>query len=251
MAPFTLVTALPNHISPEEHKIIVASTPASFASIPPVLRHKEENVSVTIDPPLEGFPLEDLANGTLYVIESALVFLSANGRGWSVEYPSITLHAISRAESGPSIYCQLDEAAALADSEAPIDEDADTEMKELIIVPRDATSLEPIFEALSLCASLHPDPASANDMDEDGDDAFIDAGAFETFNGDENEELSEVGRAALEHLESIIYDPWEKKREPEGGAQGEGAEKGADEGEDEQNAGGASGGSEPTAENAP
>ena len=69
MAPFTLITELPTHISPEEHKNIVASTPSSFSSIPPVLRHKEENVSVTIDPPLEGFPAEDLKSGTLYVIE--------------------------------------------------------------------------------------------------------------------------------------------------------------------------------------
>ncbi|KAH9836738.1 regulator of volume decrease after cellular swelling-domain-containing protein [Rhodofomes roseus] len=207
MAPFTLIAELPAHISPEEHRNIVASTPASFASIPPVLRHKEENVSVTIDPPLEGFPAQDLAHGTLYIIENALVFLSKSGRGWSVEYPSITLHAISRAESGPSIYCQLDEAAALANGDTTVDEEADTELKELIIAPQDAAALEPIFEALSLCASLHPDPASA-DMDEDGDDAFIDAGAFETFNGDENEELSEVGRVRSDFINNNRYAPY-------------------------------------------
>ena len=167
MAPFTFITELPAHISPAEHKNIVASTPSSFASIPPVLRHKEENVSVTIDPPLEGFPAEDLTSGTLYVIEryvcrarglvatltgkeSALVYISASGRGWSVDYPSITLHAISRAESGPSIYCQLDEAAALADSEAPLDEDADTEMKELMIMPREAAARKPILPSRRL-----------------------------------------------------------------------------------------------------
>lgn len=48
--------------------------------------------------------------------------------------------------------------------------------------------------ALSLCASLHPDPFSP--ADDDDDDAFIDADSagFEVFNGDEGEELSEVGR---------------------------------------------------------
>ena len=65
----TLVSSLPTHISPEEHKTISASTPASFADIPPVLRHKEDNVSVTLDPPLEGFSPQDGANGTLYAIE--------------------------------------------------------------------------------------------------------------------------------------------------------------------------------------
>lgn len=77
---------------------------------------------------------------TLTSSRSALVFISASRRGWSVDYPSITLHAISRAESGPSIYCQLDEAAALADSEAALDEDADTDMKELMIMPQDAAA---------------------------------------------------------------------------------------------------------------
>lgn len=57
-----------------------------------------------------------------------------------MDYPSITLHAISRAASGPSIYCQLDESAALADSDAPVDEDADTEMKELTLLPKDAAA---------------------------------------------------------------------------------------------------------------
>jgi chloride channel, nucleotide-sensitive, 1A len=54
--------------------------------------------------------------------------------------------------------------------------------------------VEPIFEALSLCASLHPD--SQEPSDEDEDDAFIDPDttAFEVFTGEEGDELSEVGR---------------------------------------------------------
>lgn len=50
--------------------------------------------------------------------------------------------------------------------------------------------VEPIFEALSQCAALHPDP---NDGDDDGwvDDG---EGGFETFDGTNEEELSEVGR---------------------------------------------------------
>ena len=67
--PIELASSLPSFISSEEHKVASASTPASFADIPPVLRHKEENVSVSLDPPLEGFSAEDGANGTLYVIE--------------------------------------------------------------------------------------------------------------------------------------------------------------------------------------
>lgn len=64
-----IITAVPNFVSPEEHRNIVASTPPSFSDIPPVLRHKEENVSVSLEPPLAGFTLEDSDSGVLYIIE--------------------------------------------------------------------------------------------------------------------------------------------------------------------------------------
>lgn len=72
------------------------------------------------------------------IYRSVLVFMSATGRGLKVEYPSITLHAISRSESGPSIYCQLDESLA-AENAAQNDDDV-TEMREMIIVPKAAES---------------------------------------------------------------------------------------------------------------
>ncbi|KAG6334111.1 hypothetical protein ID866_4973 [Astraeus odoratus] len=136
--------------------------------------------------------------------------MSSTGRGFQISYPTITLHAISRAEGlGPSIYCQLDE------GENEASEDADvTGMRELTITPRLPDSLEPIFEALSLCASLHPDPCMSEDGDDD--DAFLSADHFEPFAGGEEEELSEVGRAALEHLESIIYDPFQRSNDING-----------------------------------
>ncbi|OCH89621.1 hypothetical protein OBBRIDRAFT_794113 [Obba rivulosa] len=206
MAPVTLITALPTFITPEEHRNAVASTPASFSDIPPVLRHKEESVSVTLDPPVPGLTAEDYASGTLYVIESVLVFMSTTGRGFQVEYPSITLHAISRAESGPSIYCQLDEIIA-AEEDAGPEEDFASNMKELSIVPANASALEPIFESLSLCASLHPDPASLSD---DMEDAFLDAdeAGLEIFDGDENEEFSEVGRVRSDFISNNRYAPY-------------------------------------------
>ncbi|KAJ3726088.1 regulator of volume decrease after cellular swelling-domain-containing protein [Lentinula raphanica] len=237
----TLISAVPAFVSPEEHRNIVGSTPVSFTDIPPVLRHKEEPVSVTFEPTLDGFSEEDAKEGVLYVLESVLVFMSKTGKGFQIEYPSITLHAVSRGDTPPSIYCQLDESFAktmsmLVDSEQPktnghINETADEnteededegeeneepedmDMRVLNIIPSRVESLDPIFEALSLCAALHPDPPGSDDEDEGLDDAFIDApdGTFEQFTGTEEEELSEVGRAALAHLESIIYDPFEKK----------------------------------------
>ncbi|KAG6872741.1 hypothetical protein C0993_001956, partial [Termitomyces sp. T159_Od127] len=85
---------------------------------------------------------------------------------------------------------------------------------------------EQIFEALSTCAALHPDPDA--DLDDD-DDATIDrdqlSTPFDTFNGSADEELSEVGRAALAHMESIIHDPFAHDDEDSyGGEDGEGEE---------------------------
>ncbi|KAL1754627.1 regulator of volume decrease after cellular swelling-domain-containing protein [Schizophyllum commune] len=206
--PCTTITELPPFATPEEHQALTGTTPASFSEIRPVLRHKEENVSITLDPPLEGFSTEDGVRGTLFVIENALFFMSASGRGLQIDYPTITLHAISRAESGPCVYCQLDDSVGATTANGAAQESEEyTALRELSIVPQSAASLEPIFEALSLCASLHPSP---NDDEDDAfDDALIDGqeGQFETFTGGEDEELSEVGRAALAHLESIIVYP--------------------------------------------
>ncbi|CUA73387.1 hypothetical protein RSOLAG22IIIB_05277 [Rhizoctonia solani] len=195
----------PKFITLEEHKQLTASTPSSFGDIPPVLQHKEENVQVTFDP-----PIPDLGNdekGTLYVIESALAFVWPSGAGFTVEYPRITLHAVSRGESGPSIYCQLDESLNGPGASGEDEEQTDSEMREMKIIPSNPESVEPIFEALSQCAALHPDP------DEGDDDGWVDdgEGGFETFDGTNEEELSEVGRAALAHLESIIFFPEENE----------------------------------------
>ncbi|KAF8558101.1 hypothetical protein OG21DRAFT_1285957 [Imleria badia] len=194
-----VITAVPDFVSPEEHRNIVASTPSSFSDIRPVLRHKQDNVSVTLDPPLDALTPEDGANGVLYVIESALVFMSSTGRGFQVKYPAITLHAISRGDR-PSIYCQLDETAPDEASEDV------AEMRELSIVPQDSVSLEPIFEAMSFCASLHPDPNLSEDDEFDGDN--VSDTHFETLDGEEGEELSEVGRVRSDFVNNNRYAPY-------------------------------------------
>ncbi|KAF8588896.1 hypothetical protein K439DRAFT_1645316 [Ramaria rubella] len=209
MAPVTLISSPPRSISPAEHRQLIASTPASFDDIPPVLRHKEEGAAVSFDPPLEGFSTEDGARGTLYVTESVLAFLSDTRKGFQIEYPTITLHAISRGESEPAIYCQLDEVSLCQDENATDAEEAQ-EMRELRLRPNDSASLEPIFEALSLCAALHPDPQESNDMD-DMDDAFVDAAGergSEIFTGDETQETTEVGRVRSDFLNDNRYAPY-------------------------------------------
>jgi len=65
-----VVTSVPNYVSEEQHQQLVSSTPSSFSEIPPILCYREENISVVLDPPLQGFEEEDAATGTLYLLSS-------------------------------------------------------------------------------------------------------------------------------------------------------------------------------------
>ncbi|KAJ7451837.1 regulator of volume decrease after cellular swelling-domain-containing protein [Mycena galericulata] len=214
------ISSVPNFVSREEHTHLAARTPSSFADIPPVLQ-LQDKVGVTFEPPLDGFSQEDGTEGTLFVIESVLVFMSSTGRGFQIEYPAITLHAITRAGSSPSIYCQLDEIPRNRDMGLNNDGD-DMDMRELSIIPQNAVSLEPIFEALSACAALHPDEETASDDDDELDDAFVDMDdsteGFEPFTGEGDQELSQAGRATLERLDSIICYPEDSTRVARGDA---------------------------------
>ena len=156
MPAVTFISAIPNFASQEEHASAVNATPNSFSEIPPLLNHQETNVSVTLDPPLEGY--ESAVQGTLYVLTryvytgifilwwpkknySVLVFMPQSGAsGFQIKYPAITLHAVSRGEAGPAIYCQLDETYGdtngVSVNPTAENENEDTEMRELTIFPQ-------------------------------------------------------------------------------------------------------------------
>ena len=75
--------------------------------------------------------------------------------------------------------------------------------------------MEPIFESLSHCASLHPDPQGSSEdeggFDIDNDEAFIDPsiGAFEPFTGAEGEEeLDEAGKVRSGPTNDHRYAPY-------------------------------------------
>ena len=65
-----VVNSVPNYVSEEQHRALVSSTPSSFSDIPSILLYHEENISVVLDPPLQGFSEEDAATGTLYLLSS-------------------------------------------------------------------------------------------------------------------------------------------------------------------------------------
>jgi nucleotide-sensitive chloride channel 1A len=58
---------------------------------------------------------------------------------------------------------------------------------------------------MSGCAALHPDPEEEVDAD---DGAFVDASDFEAFNGDADQELSQVGRVRSDFVNDSRYAPY-------------------------------------------
>lgn len=65
----------------------------------------------------------------------------SGSKGFTVPYPNITLHAVSRSDTGTSIYCQIDpnpEANAVVNES---NDDGDViEMIELTLTPSDSSS---------------------------------------------------------------------------------------------------------------
>ncbi|KAJ3214645.1 hypothetical protein HDU67_001405 [Dinochytrium kinnereticum] len=164
--------------------------------------------------------------GTLTIDEQNLIFRNPETTTTiKIDYPTIVIHAISRGSSdpvtrAPCIYCQLGSAAVLderapeartaaaaagsgngyaADARGKEDEEAEEkdedEACEMRILPDDAESLDAIFQALSECAALHPDPDFLED--EEGEGEWM-------YSADDAAELTQAGQAALEHLESVF-----------------------------------------------
>lgn len=120
------------------------------------------------------------------------VFSPATESGVSIPYPSITLHAIKKLGSGdqsyPSVYLQLEFSDGGAD-----DETYDT--LELTIIPPAAPATPPeddgrppqteaakLFQAISECSDLHPDPTDDSE-DEDAADRIVFEGDHEPIEG--------------------------------------------------------------------
>ncbi|KAM4045132.1 methylosome subunit pICln [Anomaloglossus baeobatrachus] len=170
-----------------------------------------------------------LGTGTLYIAESRLSWLNGSGLGFSLEYPSISLHAISRdtaAYPEEHLYVMVNSKTADGDgTEAKMndegedngeedddDDDDDEPITEVRFVPENKSDLGEMFSAMCECQALHPDPE-----DEDSDDDFegeeYDVEAHEQGLGDlptfytYEEGLSHLtteGQATLERLEGML-----------------------------------------------
>ncbi|XP_011957102.2 methylosome subunit pICln isoform X2 [Ovis aries] len=140
-----------------------------------------------------------LGTGTLYIAESRLSWLDGSGLGFSLEYPTISLHAVSRdlnAYPREHLYVMVnakfgEESKELVADEEEEDSDDDIEpIAEFRFVPSDKSALEAMFTAMCECQALHPDPEDEDSDDYDGDEYDVEAHA--------------EGQATLERLEGML-----------------------------------------------
>ncbi|KAH8720541.1 Protein LOT5 [Beauveria bassiana] len=99
--------------------------------------------------------------------ETFTIFSPAAEAGVSIPYPSISIHAIKQLpSSSPAVWMQLE----LSDGGSS--DDDDFRLIELTIVPpaaSDADTASKLYEAIAACSNLHPDPAGADDENDDAD----------------------------------------------------------------------------------
>ncbi|KAJ2655443.1 hypothetical protein IWW48_005530 [Coemansia sp. RSA 1200] len=210
--------------------IQLRSLPADIANNTGTTRFKAAVARIACDPPSAVVAAYD--GGTVYACVDRLVYYSPKcERGFSLDYPSIVIHAVSSRDSsedqdknGPHLYCQLDAPfpgtrtdgaeGGQSDSGDAYDDEMPTE---LFFYPLDASVLDELFKAMSECSELNPGPNdSATEEEEqeeeevsDSDPAILghiasfDPSGFIT-SPDHLDRLTPEGRAVLAHLESVI-----------------------------------------------
>lgn len=197
------------------------------------VRHEQADITAVLDG-------KGLGSGTLCVAESRVSWFDGSGVGFSLDYPSISLHAISRdlsaypeehlyvmVNSKHTSDSKVEERKAKdkgegggGDDEGDDDEDGDSDdsdeedsislVTEIRFVPNDKGSLETMFSAMSECQALHPDPDDS-DSDFDGDEydveeaeqGQIDLPTYYSFE-EGMSQLTVEGQATLERLEGML-----------------------------------------------
>lgn len=153
------------YVSLAEHQ---SSTPATFSlEENPVLHHKSVMAAVQTTHPVANIPLDREGHkGDIYVSSNDVAFwFPGLGRGISVPYRVITLHAIQM-EPSPRLYFQLEPPGT-------------DQFIEMTVIPINSSTLRLFYKALSDCASLHPDAEES----EDGEDVAM------TLNGTEEVDM--------------------------------------------------------------
>lgn len=123
----------------------------------------------------------ELGLGTVIISERTFCWKDNRGKGFSIGYDNITLHAIStdpNIYNGQCIYIVLDGNLFLEANDTMNDEcdsDQETSPSQLLLIPEDSSSINTIYEALNQCQILNPDPDDELSLEEDEDNIYEDA----------------------------------------------------------------------------
>ncbi|CAH1781601.1 unnamed protein product [Owenia fusiformis] len=187
--------------------------------------HQEENCSSQVDD-------HNFGNGTLFITENQVSWLSAEGTGFSLDYEQISLHAVSRDTTTfpeECLYLMID--GKLTDDresgeDAEDDDDDESATTDVRFIPQNKETLDTMYRNMCECQALHPDPedVSSGDeelgeeeegMEEPGEDGDVGhepfTGSLEGFytaenigDGDGDIQLSIQGQATLARLENML-----------------------------------------------
>ena len=149
-----------------------------------------------------------LGKGVLYVTEDQLSWCDdSTSQGFSLEYPAISLHAVSKDTTHflhECLFCMVEGAFQdeIGDVGNELEED-EPPSAELRLVPDDKSTLNDIYAAICDCQLLHPDEQEQIEDEmagyplEYGEEYF-------TSEDDVNASLTEEGQATLERLENVF-----------------------------------------------
>eukprot|EP00448_Togula_jolla_P039987 CAMPEP_0170619512 /NCGR_PEP_ID=MMETSP0224-20130122/27556_1 /TAXON_ID=285029 /ORGANISM="Togula jolla, Strain CCCM 725" /LENGTH=193 /DNA_ID=CAMNT_0010945607 /DNA_START=24 /DNA_END=605 /DNA_ORIENTATION=- len=129
------------------------------------VKHSEPKTKMYIGERLEG-------EGILHLTNQRIVWLAEGGVGCAMDYPFVTVHAVSRDASAwpqPCLYCQL------RTEEVNDEDDGDDgpDVTELRFVPDDSSHLQRIFTVFSEMSALNPDLTDEQAQSEDSEDDDI------------------------------------------------------------------------------
>ncbi|XP_015594731.1 methylosome subunit pICln [Cephus cinctus] len=205
---------------------------SNFSAPQEGIRHEEPDTTVFIND-------KKLGKGTLYITDSVLSWMdSETQEGFSLEYPSISLHAISRDEQAHPRHClyvMVDSKVDLPGSASSLDNSSEHDSEdsnssasitEMRFAPDNTNNLDAMFQAMNQCQALHPDPQDSfsgaedediyEDAEEDefdyyevgaGDPPYLLPSAFDSLeiapshNGTESEENMDVEAGQFEDAE--------------------------------------------------
>ncbi|XP_033761246.1 methylosome subunit pICln-like [Pecten maximus] len=174
----------------------------TFPAPSELIRHKECDTVVNIDG-------TEFGNGTLYITETVVAWQNVEGKGFSLNYPKISLHALSRDTSAFPQEClylmvegKLPEVADPSERQDSDEEEEEEDQSQIItevrFVPSDKTSLQTLFSSMSDCQALHPDEQDTDSEAEEEEEMVY-------YHGDEGyDHLTQQGQATLQHLENLL-----------------------------------------------